>query len=134
VKFEVSLPSGDILSYDSVENQVTVRGCDQLVSKVSDLLKISKDPKSWPNQELKDHVSVLINQLKLKVEGKWLLPYTHEELCHCRQVPTQVVEELIILGVRSQQEISHRCRAGTGCGTCRKDIVDLIEYYRSLCG
>jgi bacterioferritin-associated ferredoxin len=133
VKFEVRLSSGDFLSYDSSQKKVTVTGCDEIVKKVSELVNISPDPRDWPFQESKDHVSILINQLKLKVEGKWMLPYEHKELCHCRQVPTQVVEELIILGAHSQPEISQRCRAGTGCGTCRKDIVTLIQYYQSLC-
>jgi len=130
VKHEACLMNGDYVSFDTVSYDLEVKGCSKLRRKVTELKMLSSDPSHWPHSTEGDHVSLLINQLRAKAIGTWVLPYAQQEICHCRQVETRVVEELIILGAHSQQEISQRCRAGTGCGTCRTEIKKLIRFYR----
>jgi bacterioferritin-associated ferredoxin len=132
--YQVALSSGDMVSYDDQTRELKVQGCPALLSEVLKLKKLSINPADWPYLDRDDHVAQLLNKFILKVQNKWQLPYLHQELCHCRQVPTDVVEELIVLGATTRQEVSQRSRAGTGCGSCQKDIERILNYYhQAMC-
>lgn len=75
-----------------------------------------------------DHSSLLMRELVARVQGKWKLPYFEEELCHCRAIPTAVVDAAIVSGAHTTKEVSRLTSAGTGCGTCRPDTESIIEY------
>lgn len=133
MKIEVGLSGGDTLSFDTETHMVEVSGCLQLRERIKSLSLMNPNPVQWPLQLGSDHVSQMVNKMILLLKQEWSLPYNSHELCHCRQVTTETVEELIILGALSQQEVSQRSRAGTGCGTCRKHITQIIEYYKNKC-
>lgn len=73
--------------------------------------------------------ALVLKELILRLQDKWEPPYTAEELCHCRLVPTAKVQEAILLGARENQTVGQMTSAGTGCGTCSKDIDAMISYY-----
>lgn len=75
-----------------------------------------------------DHVSILIRELILRARGSFDLPYKDVELCHCRAVPTEVVDRAIISGCHSVQSVARTTSAGTSCGTCKPDTESLIVY------
>lgn len=75
-----------------------------------------------------DHVSILVRELVLRARDQFQLPYTETELCHCRAVPTEVVDRAIISGCHSVQSVARATSAGTSCGTCKPDTESLIAY------
>lgn len=75
-----------------------------------------------------DHVSVLIREMILRAREKFALPYADVELCHCRAVPTEVVDRAIISGCHTVQSVARMTSAGTSCGTCKPDTESLIAY------
>lgn len=75
-----------------------------------------------------DHVAILIRELVLRARGSFALPYKDPELCHCRAVPTDVVDRAIISGCHTVQSVARMTSAGTSCGTCKPDTESLIAY------
>lgn len=56
--------------------------------------------------------------------------HTHaeEQLCICFQTPARtIIEAVRIGGARSIAEVIAACEAGGACGSCRPDILELIE-------
>lgn len=99
-----------------------------------DLLQPSaKVTEIFSTLDRQDHSSILIRELVLRLQGKFQLPYTEAELCHCRAVPTEVVDRAIVAGSHTVQAVARVTSAGTSCGTCKPDTELLIEYrLRSL--
>lgn len=75
-----------------------------------------------------DHSSILIRELVMKARGVFELPFQGEELCHCRAVPTSVVDRAIVGGCHTVQSVARMTSAGTSCGTCKPDTESLIAY------
>ncbi len=50
-------------------------------------------------------------------------------ICVCKQVPYNVVENAIKKGAHSFESIQKMTGAGTGCGTCRGRIEEEIEKH-----
>lgn len=75
-----------------------------------------------------DHVSILIREIVLRARDQFELPYSDVELCHCRAVPTAVVDRAIISGCHSVESVAKMTSAGTSCGTCKPDTESLIAY------
>lgn len=73
-------------------------------------------------------VEIMIREAILKAQGRWQSPYADEELCHCRAVPTRVVEAAIVGGAHSCERVSRETSASTSCGTCRSDVQSLLDY------
>lgn len=74
-----------------------------------------------------DHASLIWREVILKMQGEWVDPYKDEELCHCRKISTQKVERAIVYGAHSIEEVRYQTSANTGCGTCRPDVLALIN-------
>ncbi len=72
--------------------------------------------------------ALLLRELLLKARGEWRFPYEDEELCHCRAVPTAVVDQAICRGAHTPQKVSSMTSASTACGTCRPDVEAIIKY------
>lgn len=70
---------------------------------------------------------LMLRELLLKARGEWVVPYSDDELCHCRSIPTKVVHQAIIAGAHRPEEVSRWTSASTACGTCRKDVVSLLK-------
>ena len=51
-------------------------------------------------------------------------------VCHCMNVTDKEIEEAVLDGARTFLEIQEKTKAGTVCGECKEDILNLIEKYR----
>ena len=71
---------------------------------------------------------LMLKELILKAQGQWQYPYGEDELCHCRAVPTEVVDRAILLGAHTPELVSRWTSASTACGTCRKDVTNILQY------
>ncbi len=87
-----------------------------------------KVAKIFANLNQRDHTSILLRELILRLRNQFQLPYQEQELCHCRAVPTEVVDRAIIAGSHTVQAVARVTSAGTSCGTCKPDTELLIEY------
>lgn len=75
-----------------------------------------------------DPATILMRELVLRAQGAWQFPFAEEELCHCRAIPTRVVDMAIITGAHTPEEVSRLTSASTACGTCRPDVRAIINY------
>lgn len=135
--------------YDQVANfQYQATGCSLFLKKLyqfqENLMKLSEFARqellqNGVNRSLEiqklydslqggDHVSILLRELVLRLQDRFELPYTEEELCHCRAIPTAVVDRAIVGGCHSIQAVARTTSAGTSCGTCRPDSEKIIRY------
>lgn len=85
------------------------------------------DPAKWTVPVGKGHAELLLKEFILKAQGQWSYPYQHEELCHCRAVPTLVVDQAIMNGAHTPAKVSRETSASTACGTCRPDVEGIIK-------
>jgi bacterioferritin-associated ferredoxin len=112
-----------------VDKKASFVGPHQLWLKVLEQKKINGDnPEKWTTVNVVDGYDVLLNEFILKCQNDYKLPYMHEELCHCRMVPTGKVTTVIKQGIFTTAEVGRVTMAGTGCGSCKKDIEELTKY------
>src|SRR5690349_12642395 len=71
---------------------------------------------------------LMLRELILKAKGEWKFPYQEAELCHCRAVPLEVVDQAIMHGAHTPEIVSRWTSASTACGTCRKDVTAILNY------
>lgn len=125
--------SGDLDSSKKLQEiSIEVFGCHNLVEagkKLQDMLqKQAVDSIQWPGSE---HWDNLIREVLLRLNQNFKLPYQEEELCHCRTIPTTVVDQAIVLGAQDPDQVKSWTSAGSGCGTCRADVQSIIDYRKS---
>lgn len=130
----VSIENQDSITAEIKEGSIHFigEGCLDLLTmcktlnekKITDAFKIEL-PKG------NDHVSMLFRELIAKLKEVWNFPYTEEEICHCRAIPTKVVDEAILNGLHKVEEIGKYCSAGVTCGNCRTDIENILNYRKS---
>jgi bacterioferritin-associated ferredoxin len=131
VKVSAVLDARDCLevSGEGSDRKVKMQGCHALLEQVTALRAAEgPDPQKWKLPEGNSHTDILLRELILKLRGEWLLPYPHEELCHCRTVPTRIVDQAIIAGAHTPEAVSRQTSASTACGTCRPDVEKMIAY------
>jgi bacterioferritin-associated ferredoxin len=126
-----------------------LKGCDHLEAKASadgslrlsyvgctDMLSLLRknkkefgtDLRQWPLPEGGNHQDILLRELLLKINGQWAYPYPDVEICHCRLVRTESVDQAIICGAHTPEKVSRLTSASTACGTCRFDVERIIAY------
>ena len=71
---------------------------------------------------------LMYKQLLLRARGEWDYPYKEAELCHCRAVPTEVVDAAILVGAHTANQVSRDTSASTACGTCRPDVEAILKF------
>lgn len=81
-----------------------------------------------PLPEGHGHSAIMLRELILKAQGRWRFPYEEDEICHCRAVPTGVVDSAIVGGCHSLPAVREATSASTSCGACRVDIEKVMEY------
>lgn len=115
------------------ERRVKILGCEAFLSLAEQLRAAhGDDPEKWPVPEGKSHSELLIRELILKLQSQWHPPSTDAEICHCRMIPTLVVEQAIVSGAHTSEMVSRWTTASTACGTCRPDVEKLIQYRLGL--
>ncbi len=125
MKVQVSIPYQSSLQYE--DGHLEVVGPKSLLNQISELSqKHGANPGVWPLfVKAQEANEILINEFIHKTKGD-VFVYNHDELCHCRMVKTETVKNAVKAGCRSVAEVSRTTLAGTGCGSCRKDIEDVI--------
>ncbi len=101
----------------------------ELVAQWRQKVESCRDLRQVPLPQGHSPAELLLKELLLKARGEWKLPYTEEELCHCRAVATQKVLEAIAQGAHTPEKVSRWTSASTSCGSCRKDVTSLLDYY-----
>ena len=75
-----------------------------------------------------DHSSMIWREVISQIQEEWQLPVAQEELCHCRKISTEKVDRSIVYGAHTIEEVRKRTSANTGCGTCKNDVAEMINY------
>lgn len=112
-----------------IESKLTGVGCPELLKLLGEWRpKLQGDLQALSVPTGVGHAQMLFRELILRAKGEWLFPYKEDELCHCRAVPTQKVDEAVICGAHTVLSVSQRTSAGTSCGTCKPDIEQVLKY------
>ena len=48
-------------------------------------------------------------------------------VCYCMKITRSSLERAIQAGAQSLEQLMLQTRAGTGCGTCRMDLLELLS-------
>jgi bacterioferritin-associated ferredoxin len=107
--------------------------CTECLQLLRSNLKSGKKVSEWTIPIGQAHSDLLIKELILKAKGEWLFPIQTDdmsnfELCHCRAVTAQRVDQAIIAGAHTMEQVRLATSASTGCGTCWPEIEKIIEY------
>lgn len=117
-----------IAKFDSNNWSLRVLGCQKLTKLIQDLnQKFGSDITTWTLPEGSEHESMLVRELILKAKNQWSYPYDQAELCHCRSVPTEIVDQAILAGAHSIAQIRRRTSASSACGTCQPDVEKILN-------
>lgn len=135
MKIRAEIPYQDLIEGEKTGAGWRLRalGCVEFLAAVRALAAGSPDPAAWALPESTDHVGLLLREFILKARGEWEFPYPEDELCHCRNVPTAVVDRAIMNGAHTGPQVSRLTTASTSCGTCRPDVERLIAYRKEGC-
>lgn len=118
----------ELKSLSSGELGVHFVGCAEFSRQVSDLkVKYGPDPRDWTFTNELNHSSLLLKEFILKCRGEWQVVYDAQELCHCRNVSTQTIEQAILCGARTSEQVSQWTSASTACGTCRVHVEEILK-------
>ena len=141
MKFKVELEGCDYIEVECEESdssaphipgamkKVVMLGCSEMIEMMQKMkTNFGHDLKKWPIPVANDHGSMLLREMILKLRGEWTFPYAHAELCHCRSVPAQVVDQVVIAGAHSTEKVTRLTSASSACGTCRPDVQKIIDY------
>jgi len=117
------------------DNDIIVRavllgiGGPEFLQALADYRGKMKGPlKDLPLPEGVSGAAILLREMALKLKGEWNPPYKDEETCHCRSVPTAIIDLAICTGAHTSRKVTELTSASTGCGTCRPDVEAMIRY------
>jgi len=129
IKAEIPFKSFiELITDQNGQKSLHFQGHKAFIDLVLDLKnKFGSDPARWPLLDDKKSECFILNEFILKIKGQYKPIYQHEELCHCRTISTEKVLNVIKDGCHTISEVSRATMAGTGCGSCHKDIDNLIE-------
>lgn len=117
---------------DQDKVKVNMIGCVEFLDKIHRMKSHFGDNiQKWPLPSGEGHVEMMIRELILKLRGEWKHPYEHEELCHCRNIPTEKVDQAILSGALTPETVSRWTSASTACGTCRPSVEEIIKYRKA---
>jgi bacterioferritin-associated ferredoxin len=132
--FRAELKGRDWIEIQTTDNasekaQINAMGCTELLSLLrKHQVQFGKDPRHWPVPQGSSHAELLLKEVLLKSRGQWSYPYTHDELCHCRSVATEKVDQAVIAGAHRCEVVSRQTGASTACGTCRPEVQKIIDF------
>lgn len=124
------LRAQDLIEMDSEDSRfIRVIGCTQTLKLVrSYQASYGPDVTQWPLPEGNSHSELLLKEALQKQRGQWQFPYPHQEICHCRAVSTERVDQAILQGAHNPQKVSRLTSASTACGTCRVDVEKILKF------
>ncbi|MFM6928969.1 MAG: bacterioferritin-associated ferredoxin [Bdellovibrio sp.] len=109
--------------------KVNYMGCTEFMEMMQKMRRhFGPDVAKWPLPEGKDHSSLLLAEMVLRLRGEWNFPYQEEEICHCRSISTHSVDQAIIAGAHTPEVVTRQTSASTACGTCRPEVQKIINY------
>lgn len=118
----------EVVNGDSGQKKIHFIGCKEFYLNVINLKKqYGLDPKNWIAPKDNSHSSLVLKEFILKYKGQWKNVYEHEELCHCRFVSTQIVEQAILAGAHTTDQVSRWTSASTACGTCKPVVEEILK-------
>ncbi len=129
--YRAELKGRDFIEIDDSQNppQLKGLGCSELLELLASFQnKHGKNPFLWPLPTGISHAELLLNEVLLKSKNQWVYPYQHVELCHCRAIATENVDQAIIAGAHTCEVVSRQTSASTACGTCRPDVQKIIDF------
>ena len=68
-----------------------------------------------------------VNRVDGMPEGEGL------RICICMKVHARTLRLAVRAGARSVEDLGETTRAGTGCGTCKTDLQELLDEERVEC-
>jgi bacterioferritin-associated ferredoxin len=136
IEIDVALKARDSLSLSLdvddgsiIQSHLRGRGCSELLKLLTEWRpKIKGQLQDLELPKGESHAAMMMRELILKAQGKWNFPYKEDEVCHCRAVPTSVVDGAILGGCKTSTEVSRETSASTSCGTCRPDVEAILRY------
>jgi bacterioferritin-associated ferredoxin len=132
MKIKVELEGRDFIEVDhdgGATKSVAFMGCHEFMEMMQKMKKhFGADIAKWPLPEGKDHSSLLLKEMILKLRGEWNFPYAEDEVCHCRNVATHTIDQAVIAGAHSTDVVTRQTSASTACGTCRPEVQKIIDY------
>ena len=132
---KVEIPGRLLVSWDG--KNFNAIGDMDLKNSIEQIVEVfGRVPSKWPT----DHKSLrqilknpkwnlILIRFARMASNQWNSPYSHDEICHCRMVPTEKVIAAIEQNCVNVQAIARTTLAGTGCGTCRTDSDKILQYY-----
>lgn len=127
-----------LVNEDEVHMQVDENGNFQGMNVIGcwNFLQLAQTYKTYKGQSVQSlslpagssYYELLMKEVILRAQGKWNYPYKEKELCHCRMVDTEVVDQNILRGAHTPEQVSRLTTASTACGTCRPTVEDIISY------
>lgn len=135
-KILVELKSRDRIELsiqDDGSEKIHAIACSECLKLIKSNQQSGKKVKEWPLPTGPSHSELLMKELILKAKGDWNYPIPEEdlslhELCHCRVVTAERVDQAIIAGAHTMEQVRQATSASTGCGTCWPIIEELIDY------
>ncbi len=135
VKVKAELLGRDVIEIEcehltpTVVKRVSFIGCHEMIEMMQKMRRhFGMDVSHWPLPDANDHASLLLKEVILKLRGQWFHPFEATEICHCRSVATQTVDQAIIAGAHTTESVSRQTSASTSCGTCRPEVQKIIDY------
>lgn len=131
-KYQAEFKGRDLICLEVSEanqTEMSVIGCTDLMALVRRYqVQFGENINLWPFPEGDGHADLLLKEVILKYKKIWNYPYLESEICHCRSVTTEAVDESILAGAHSPSDVSRLTGASTACGTCRPDVEKIIAY------
>lgn len=130
MKCRAEIEAQDLIELDTEDSRyLKVIGCTATLSLVREFRdQYGKDLKEWPLPTKTDHSSLLLKEALEKQRGQWQFPYPHDEICHCRSVATHKVDQVILAGAHTTEQVSRLTSASTACGTCRPEVEKILRW------
>jgi NAD(P)H-nitrite reductase large subunit len=127
---QVTLKDRDTLKLIERDGKILlcILGCEELRSRIEQIFQ-EQGPniKTWVVTG-KSHGDLLMKKMLFQlnqVKG----PYPDEEVCHCRSVSLETIEQSLFNGAHSVQAIRRTTTANTACGSCQGDVEAILAHW-----
>lgn len=127
---QVELKDRDLLQLIELDGKtwLNVQGCEELRARVEQLFQ-EQGPhiKKWTIKG-QSHVDLLVKKMIHQLNSV-KHPYAESEVCHCRNVSLETVEQAIFNGAHTVPAIRRTTTANTACGSCQTDVEAILAHW-----